>query len=90
MSTAKTSTTLGTAILAGMLLLGCTPAEEVKTADWYLANIPEMKKMVTKCKNNPGELATTPNCINAMAANEKKLSLDFAEGARAPRIKFKY
>ena len=88
MFTAKTSATLGTAILAAMLLLGCTPAEEVKTADWYLANIPEMKKMVTKCKNNPGELATTPNCINAMAASEKKSSQDFVKGMTAPRIKY--
>ncbi|GAE49189.1 plasmid-related lipoprotein [Xanthomonas arboricola pv. pruni str. MAFF 311562] len=33
------------------------------------------KEMIAKCKSNPGELAASPNCINAQQAqNEKDLS----------------
>lgn len=53
------------------MLTGCTekkPAEVVQTVDWYKANKPERLEMLAKCKNNPGELAVTPNCVNASSA----------------------
>jgi predicted homoserine dehydrogenase-like protein len=53
------------------ILAGCKqdkPAEVVQTVDWYKANKEERIHVVAKCKNNPGELAATPNCINATRA----------------------
>jgi hypothetical protein len=60
-------------IVAGIIsmLTGCTekkPAEVVQTVEWYKANKPERLEMLAKCKNNPGELAATPNCVNASSA----------------------
>jgi hypothetical protein len=60
-------------IMAGFLsmLSACTeqkPVEVVQTVDWYKANKPERLTMLDKCKNNPGELASTPNCVNASKA----------------------
>lgn len=60
-------------IVAGTLsiLSGCTekkPVEVVQTVEWYKANKPERLEMLSKCKNNPGELAATANCVNASSA----------------------
>lgn len=56
------------------LLTGCKdekPPEVVQTVDWYKANKPERMEMLKKCKNNPGELAATPNCMNASRAESQ-------------------
>jgi|GEM_PF-798263 hypothetical protein len=55
------------------LLAGCfhkdkSTEEIVQTVDWYKANTPERAAMRTKCNANPGELAASPNCINANRA----------------------
>jgi hypothetical protein len=53
------------------ILSGCQeekPVDVVQTVDWYKANKAERLEMLAKCKNNPGELAATPNCINASRA----------------------
>lgn len=56
-------------------LVGCSEKETVKTVDWYKSQDAERKAMIIKCKANPGELALTPNCVNAKQAdNEKALS----------------
>ncbi|MET0321498.1 MAG: EexN family lipoprotein [Duganella sp.] len=69
----KTTAVLAVAALAILAILaGCqkdNPAEVVQTVDWYKANKEERVKVVAKCKNNPGELAATPNCINASRAD---------------------
>jgi predicted Fe-S protein YdhL (DUF1289 family) len=51
-------------------LSGCGRDEPVQTVDWYKANSPERLKVLERCNANPGELALTPNCVNAkIAAN---------------------
>jgi hypothetical protein len=54
-----------------LLLTGCSkaPVAEVKTVDWYKAHSAERSAMLKECANNPGEMAKTPNCINAHAAD---------------------
>ena len=42
--------------------------EVVQTVDWYKAHKTERDDMMEKCRNNPGELALTPNCVNANRA----------------------
>ena len=64
-------------VVAGTLsmLAGCkedkpaTPAEVVQTVDWYKAHKTERAEVLAKCKANPGELAATPNCVNASRAD---------------------
>lgn len=45
------------------------PAEVVHPVSWWTNNKPERTAKVEQCRNNPGELAETPNCINAIKAD---------------------
>jgi hypothetical protein len=59
--------------VVGSLLLVTGCKEEVKpdivqTVDWYKENQAEREDVLKKCSNNPGELAATPNCVNASRA----------------------
>ena len=59
-----------------MTLAGCKedqPVEVVQTVDWYKAHDAERIEMVKKCKNSPGEIAGTPNCINAKSAQDQTI-----------------
>lgn len=61
-------------LVAGVLLaglIGCKedePAAQVQTVDWYKAHQAERAAILAKCKDNPGQLAATPNCVNASRA----------------------
>jgi hypothetical protein len=56
--------------LAGILgLSACGTEGPVQTVDWYKAHDVERKAMLERCHANPGELAMTPNCINASQAS---------------------
>ena len=60
-------------VVAGTLSMvsGCKenkPAEVVQTVDWYKAHEAERTEVLAKCRSNPGELAATPNCVNASRA----------------------
>lgn len=50
------------------ILSGCGKQEPVQTVDWYKANSPERLNVLERCNANPGELALTPNCVNAKTA----------------------
>jgi hypothetical protein len=56
------------AVLAAMVLSFVGYSEEVKTVNYYKQHISEQKAKIAECKNNPGELRGTPNCINALTA----------------------
>lgn len=51
-------------------LIGCKqePVEVVQSVDWYKENTAERLERLAKCRASPGELADTPNCINAEQA----------------------
>lgn len=52
------------------MLAGCKEDKEVvQTVDWYKAHKAERAEVLAKCKANPGELAATPNCVNASRAD---------------------
>ncbi|EMO4164944.1 MAG: EexN family lipoprotein [Gallionella sp.] len=55
-------------LLAAVALAGCNETDPVQTVDWYKTNASERATMLAKCKANPGELAASPNCINANRA----------------------
>lgn len=66
---------LSIVLVVAAVLAGCGENTPVQTADWYKAHDTERKAMIAKCKADPGELAASPNCINAQQAqNEKELS----------------
>ncbi|MBA6414037.1 membrane lipoprotein lipid attachment site-containing protein [Parahaliea sp. F7430] len=64
-------------------LAGCKQeqAEAIQSVDWYKENTNERIERLAKCRANPGELADTPNCINAeqeesLADTSKRGGLD--------------
>jgi len=74
---AKMTILTSAAIMCALLLFGCN-AEETRTVEWYRApeNKAALEIKLAECKNNPGELRNTPNCINARKAFE----LNFTSG----------
>ncbi|MEY9627181.1 EexN family lipoprotein [Sinorhizobium fredii] len=59
-------------ILAILGLTGCSEqAERTYTVDELVADEALLADLVTKCRNNPGELRATPNCRNAESADVK-------------------
>ncbi|AWI61218.1 EexN family lipoprotein [Sinorhizobium fredii] len=59
-------------ILAILGLTGCSEqAERTYTVDELVADEALLADLVTKCRNNPGELRDTPNCRNAESADVK-------------------
>jgi hypothetical protein len=55
-------------------LTGCNEAdmaEQTKTVGWFLDHRNELAVAIKACRDNPGELGKTPNCINANEARNK-------------------
>lgn len=50
------------------------PKEETMSVEWYEANNAERAAKLQECKNNPGELRLTPNCVNAKSAQRLSFS----------------
>lgn len=59
-------------IVAMIGLSACSKGESVQTVDWYKTHDAERKAMVDRCHAAPGELALTPNCVNAGQASGVK------------------
>lgn len=59
-------------LLIAVGLAGCGENTPVQTVDWYKQHDSERKAMVAKCKASPGELAASPNCVNAQHADNEK------------------
>ena len=57
--------------IAAVTLVGCGDKDPVQTVDWYKAHETERLSMIEKCDANPGELALSPNCINAKKAGNQ-------------------
>ncbi|HID7198040.1 TPA: EexN family lipoprotein [Klebsiella pneumoniae] len=76
---------------AATLLAACNPAsddntsfkEPVQDVPYYLNHPDEREAQIDRCKNNPGELADTPNCKNAIAARAKAMT----ESTEMPSIR---
>ena len=47
--------------------------EVVQTVEWYKAHNTERNTVLTKCRNNPGSIGATPNCINASRADSSNI-----------------
>lgn len=55
-------------LVAAAVLVGCGEKTPVQTVDWYKTHDAERLAMIEKCTANPGELAASPNCVNAKTA----------------------
>lgn len=54
--------------LVALTLAGCTPAGPARDKAYYLAHADERGEMLERCRNDPGGLGKSANCVNAMAA----------------------
>lgn len=62
-------------VLAAALLSACGPQREApKTVQYYVEHTAERESRLAVCKNNPGELKSDPDCVNAGAAVMKAWS----------------
>lgn len=58
-------------VLSLVVLAACSQSEKTYSVDDFLADEELLAEHVEKCRNNPGDLAQTPNCVNAAAADGK-------------------
>jgi hypothetical protein len=65
------------ALGGGLAIAGCTPPRPVHDKAYYLAHPDERAAAIAECRNNPGALANTPNCVNASAADADAESARF-------------
>ena len=79
-------------LLAGFLALALTGCddEKTKTVEWYLQpeNKPALDAKLAECRNNPGELKKTPNCVNARKAAERKFMGGKYDKVKEPEFGF--
>lgn len=59
---------LGFLGLVALTLAGCSPAEPAHDKAYYLAHADERGAMLARCRNDPGGLGKSTNCVNALAA----------------------
>ena len=59
---------------AAVSLAGCKEGgtgRQAKTVGWFFDHRDELALILKACRDNPGELAKTPNCVNAVEARKK-------------------
>lgn len=79
-------------ILIGFMLafVGCS-SEETKTVEWFMEseNKQALHDTIAQCRNNPGKLAQTSNCVNAQeAADRIVLGGKMSRGEVLPPVTF--
>lgn len=63
--------------IAGLLGLGlasCSAPEPSRDVAFYRDHATERAAEMAKCRNNPGQLEKTPNCLNALRADADAVS----------------
>jgi len=62
-------------VVTALLLVSCSndtqPAHDVK---YYFDNPDTLKEVLEKCRNDPGNLEDTPDCINAEEASIQQMN----------------
>ena len=70
-------------LIIALVAISACKKEETFDVDFYLANDAARTAKVKECRNNPGELRDSANCINALEALGKKMT----SGGSMPAIK---
>lgn len=78
---------LGLMAMSGALS-ACHPTESTHSVEWFKANHSALNDTLAKCNGNPGELAATPNCINASRARNAITWNTTGGGVKAEPIEF--
>lgn len=80
-------------ILAASALIALTGCKEdqpkaetetVRSVEWFKEHKAERKTQLNECKKNPGELAATPNCVNASRADSSSTWESRGGGIKTP------
>ena len=58
-------------IALAVALAACHSTEPTRSVEWFIEHPEDLKAAIARCNGNPGELAATPNCINAKRAQGK-------------------
>ena len=56
-------------LAAGLALAGCQPAAIVHDKAYFAGHPAERAQSLAACRNDPGQLGGTPNCVNAIQAD---------------------
>lgn len=60
-----------------------TTSAPVRDVEYFLANRGELDDLYAECRNNPGELGDTPECINVLDAHAAALRQDMRDYLRS-------
>lgn len=74
-------------IAVASFLSACHSTEPTHSVEWFIEHREELKGAIARCNGNPGELAATPNCINAKRA-QAKLTWEAKGVIRVEPLKF--
>lgn len=55
------------------VLAGCKEDKPQEPVEWFKEHQAERELRLAKCNSNPGELAATPNCVNASRADSSSV-----------------
>lgn len=77
-------------LVLAALAFGCQ-SEETRSVEWYRApeNKAAFEAKLAECRNNPGELRDTPNCVNAFKAFDLNFTGGTFEKVKEPEFGFK-
>ena len=70
----KTMNSILVLLAATISLTGCNESDAsrpTKTVGWFFEHRDELSVALNACRDNPGELGKTPNCVNANEARNK-------------------
>lgn len=72
------------AVAFALGIAACEKKEQTHDVQYYLDNPDKRQEKLEECQNNPGEKASTPNCINAGEAARKAMF----QGLKMPKLRF--
>jgi hypothetical protein len=71
---------------AALAALGaCSPGVVTHDKAYYAAHADERTRQLNACQNDPGHLGSTPNCVNAQAAEADAHTAHFFEATKPAR-----
>lgn len=56
---------VGTAVV----LAACGPTKPARDKAYFTAHVQERAQALSDCRNNPGQLGATPDCVNAIQSD---------------------
>ena len=73
--------------LSAAVMAACSPAPPTHAKAYYTAHTQERAAALLTCQADPGRLSTTPNCLNAQAAEADAHAQHFYDApAAASRV----